>query len=246
MQISGVLLVGWILGCPLPPEESSPGGQNQAREQGKAPVGAQKGGGSGAANGGGPGGAPGGGPSGGAANAGGGNANAGGGNANAGGGPNGGSGGPGGAGGGGAANAGGGPGGVLLDMTQMSAQKSQEELASVDHVSISGVVKGSCAGLVRVDVLDTSNLGGPKDGVEIAGPITTLDMNATGEFTILVPKDSSVSLTALCDADKNKKITSDADQLSLGSRLGQVSSDKSGIELVLEEIKPPNKGQKEE
>ena len=132
------------------------------------------------------------------------------------------------------------PGGVLLDMTQMSAQKTQEEIATQDHVTISGKIIGTCAGTMRLDIIKTESLGGPKEGEDMKGPITTLVVDSTGVFKALVPKSSSVNLTALCDADNNQKITADADQLSLGARLGVVDEDVSDVSLTLEEIKPPS------
>jgi len=133
------------------------------------------------------------------------------------------------------------PGGVLLDMTQMSAQKTQEEIATQDHVKVSGSVLGECSGVIRVDIIPTESLGGPKEGGEdLKGPITTLVIEKIGAFTVLVPKSASISLTALCDADGNQKITSDVDQLSLGARLGVVDEDVTDVSLTLETIKPPS------
>jgi hypothetical protein len=144
---------------------------------------------------------------------------------------------------GGAGKPSGGPGGVLLDMTQMIAQKTQEEISTQDHVKVTGVVLGECEGDVRLDIIETESLGGPKEG-DLKGPITTLNLDGVGEFTALVPKSSSINLTALCDADKNQKITADVDQLSLGARLGVVDEDVSDVSLTLEEIKPPSGDEK--
>ena len=134
----------------------------------------------------------------------------------------------------------GGPGGVLLDMNQMSAQKTQEEIATQDHVKISGIIEGDCTGDIRLDVIPTENLGAPKEGQSMKGPITTLNLEALGAFTVLVPKSASVNLTALCDTDANQKITADVDKLSLGARLGVVDEDVSDVSLTLEAIKPPS------
>ena len=96
-----------------------------------------------------------------------------------------------------------------MDMEQLSAEKSQEAVAAADHVPVSGFVKGECGGLIRVDAIDTGQLGGPKEGGEISGPITTMELDAPGAFTILVPKGSSIQLTALCDGNRDGKITLD-------------------------------------
>lgn len=133
-------------------------------------------------------------------------------------------------------------GGVLLDMTQMVAQQTQTEILEAEHVTISGVVQGDCSGNIRVDVIDTSNLGGPTEGGELGGPITTLELDVSGDFQIAIPKGRSVNLTALCDGDKDEKITAESDKLSLGARLGVVDADTEGVTLVLEAIQPPKGG----
>ena len=131
-------------------------------------------------------------------------------------------------------------GGTLMDMEQMKSQKKQDEIGTLEHITISGVIEGECKGLLRLDVISTDDLGGPKDGGEMKGPITTKVLENTGEFSILVPKSSSVTLSVICDTDRNNKITADVDKLSLGARLGVVDADVSDVSLVLEEIKPPS------
>ena len=133
-------------------------------------------------------------------------------------------------------------GGVLLDMNQMTAQLTQTAIQETEFVTVSGRVDGDCSGNVRVDVIDTSNLGGPTEGGELGGPITTLELDAPGDFQVAIPKGRSVNLTALCDGDKDGKITAESDKLSLGARLGVVDSDTDGVELVLEAIQPPKGG----
>ena len=141
---------------------------------------------------------------------------------------------------GGGAGGQGAAGGTLMDMEQMKSQKLQDEIGTIKHITISGVIEGECKGLLRLDVISTEDLGGPKDGGEMKGPITTKILENTGEFSILVPKSSSVNLSAICDTDRNNKITADVDKLSLGARLGVVDEDVSDVSLVLEEIKPPS------
>lgn len=140
----------------------------------------------------------------------------------------------------GAAGGQGAAGGTLMDMEQMKSQKQQAEIGTIEHITISGVIEGECKGLLRLDVISTEDLGGPKDGGDMKGPITTKVLENTGEFSILVPKSSSVNLSAICDTDRNNKITADVDKLSLGARLGIVDADVSDVTLVLEEIKPPS------
>ena len=132
------------------------------------------------------------------------------------------------------------PGGVLMDMEQMKAQQSQAQIDTIEHVTISGKIDGECAGVLRLDAIGTEDLGGPQDGGEMKGPITTKVLETVGEFTLMVPKGASVNVAALCDGDKNNKITADVDQLSLGARLGVVDEDVSDVTLTLEAIKPPS------
>lgn len=132
------------------------------------------------------------------------------------------------------------PGGVLMDMEQMKAQQSQQQIETVDHVTISGTIEGDCDGVLRLDAIGTEDLGGPESGGEMKGPISTKVLETVGEFTLLVPKGASVNVAALCDGDRNNKITADADQLSLGARLGVVDEDVSDVTLTLEAIKPPS------
>jgi hypothetical protein len=132
------------------------------------------------------------------------------------------------------------PGGVLMDMEQMKAQRSQEQIETLEHVTISGVIEGECTGILRLDAIGTEDLGGPQDGGEMKGPISTKVLETVGEFTLLIPKGASVNVAALCDGDGNNKITADVDQLSLGARLGVVDDDVSDVTLTLEAIKPPS------
>ena len=135
---------------------------------------------------------------------------------------------------------GGKPGGVLMDMEQMKAQQSQAQIETLEHVTISGTIDGECAGVLRLDAIGTEDLGGPQDGGEMKGPITTKVLETVGQFTFMVPKGASINIAALCDGDKNNKITADTDQLSLGARLGVVDEDVSDVTLTLEAIKPPS------
>ena len=138
---------------------------------------------------------------------------------------------------------GGAPGGILMDMSAMSPQNTQDNIKSGDAISISGTIKGECSGLVRIDAIDTSVLGAPKEGEGVPGPITSLAMEGVGGFEIFVPKGSSVQLTALCDNNRDNKITESDDMLSLGSRVGEVQDAVTDIELTLESIKPPSESE---
>ena len=134
---------------------------------------------------------------------------------------------------------GGAPGGILHDLGQLKEQKAQKEILAGDHVQIRGTISGECNGTVRLDVLSLTD--SPAD-TQTKGPLTGKDLEGTGEFVIAVPKDSSISLTALCDDNGDQKITEKDDKLSPGARIGKVDSDKENVELVLESIQPPSGG----
>ena len=134
---------------------------------------------------------------------------------------------------------GGAPGGILHDLGQLKEQKTQKDILAGDHVQIRGTISGECNGTVRLDVLSLTD--SPAD-TQTKGPLTGKDLEGTGEFVIAVPKDSSISLTALCDDNGDKKITEKDDKLSPGARIGKVDSDKENVELVLESIQPPSGG----
>ena len=68
--------------------------------------------------------------------------------------------------------------------------------------------------------------------------LTGKDLDTTGE-SIAVPKDASVSLTALCDNNNDNKITEKDDKLSPGARIGKVDANKENVELTLESIQAP-------
>ena len=91
---------------------------------------------------------------------------------------------------------GGAPGGVLHDLSQLKEQQSQKDILNGEHFIISGQISGECSGKVRLDALSLTD--SPADA-QTKGPLTGKDLDSTGEFTLAVPKDASVSLTALCD-----------------------------------------------
>lgn len=156
-------------------------------------------------------------------------------------------GGPGGPPGGGAGGPGGGPGGpgggpggsgdgaVLLDLSEMTAQKTQEEVAAGDHVTVSGEVVGECTGLARIDIIPGTQPGGGGGPGAKGGPspLTTLDLEGSGAFAVLVPKGEEVMINALCDMDNDGKIVLGTDKLARGEVLGALDADKEGLTLDL-------------
>ena len=124
-------------------------------------------------------------------------------------------------------------------MSQLKEQQSQKDILNGEHFIISGLISGECSGKVRLDALSLTD--SPADA-QTKGPLTGKDLDTTGEFTIAVPKDSSVSLTALCDNNNDNKITEKDDKLSPGARIGKVDANKENVELTLESIQAPSGG----
>ena len=89
-------------------------------------------------------------------------------------------------------------------------------------------------------MLDVLSLTDSPSDAQTKGPLTGKTLDGTGEFVIAVPKDSSISITALCDENKDQKITEKDDKLSPGARLGKMDDDKENVELVLESIQSPS------
>jgi hypothetical protein len=87
---------------------------------------------------------------------------------------------------------------------------------------------------VRIDVIDEALAGAPPSTASgIPGPLTIFTMTGSGPFTLVAPKDKSVNLTALCDNDNDGKISNTIDAISLGAKLGTLTSDQSGVSLEL-------------
>ncbi len=63
-------------------------------------------------------------------------------------------------------------------------------------------------------------------------------MDAIGPFSVAVPKGKPINVSALCDNDKDGKITNSVDALSLGAQLGEISGDQDGVSLELSSLSP--------
>ena len=127
--------------------------------------------------------------------------------------------------------------GELMDLSSMQPQQSQEELKAAEHITVSGTVSGDCAGVLRIDVINTQIQGPGEDGKE-PGPLASISMNQSGPFSIAAPKGQSIKLTAICDVNRDEKLTEGIDLLSMESRLGVLEADQAGVELALADIKP--------
>ena len=124
------------------------------------------------------------------------------------------------------------PGGtMLLDMTQVVPQKSQEELVGTETVSISGNLVGNCdGGQLRIDIIEIG--GEHSDQGPMIGPLTALLPTETGEYSLVAPKGKNVQVAALCDLDKDGKIVQGTDKLAPGIALGEITEDHEGVDLV--------------
>ena len=129
--------------------------------------------------------------------------------------------------------------GVLMVLENMAGQQTQDEIKAEEFFTVTGEVLGDCEGTVRIDVIDGSLAGAPPspDG-QVPGPLTTLNMDGVGSFSVAVPKGKPINLSALCDNDKDGKITNSVDALSLGAQLGELSADQGDVSLELNSLTP--------
>ena len=126
------------------------------------------------------------------------------------------------------------PGGtLLLDISQVTPQQTQEELTASGGslVTLSGNLNGSCDnGAIRIDVIEVGVEH--TDSGPMIGPVTALSPTGPGDYSLVAPAGKSYQVSALCDIDKDGKIVQDTDKLAPGIALGEVTEDKSGINLV--------------
>ena len=126
------------------------------------------------------------------------------------------------------------PGGtVLLDISKVVPQATQEEIAASGQplVTLSGTIAGLCdGGSLRIDVIEV--------GIEhtdqgpMVGPVASLSPSGSGPYSIVVPKGKNIQVAALCDIDNDGKIVQDTDKLAPGVALGVVEEDTDGVDLV--------------
>ncbi len=126
------------------------------------------------------------------------------------------------------------PGGtLLLDISQVTPQKTQEELKSSGQnlIQLSGSLSGSCdGGSIRIDVIEVGVEH--SDSGPMIGPVTALFPSGPGDYSLVTPSGKSYQVSALCDIDKDGKIVQDTDKLAPGIALGEVTEDRSDINLI--------------
>ena len=126
------------------------------------------------------------------------------------------------------------PGGtLLLDISQVTPQKTQEELkaAGGSLLQLSGSLKGSCDdGSIRIDVIEVGVEH--SDSGPMIGPVTALFLAEPGDYSLLAPSGKNYQISALCDIDNDGKIIQDTDKLAPGIAIGEVNEDRADINLV--------------
>ena len=128
------------------------------------------------------------------------------------------------------------PGGtMLLDLTKVTPQQSQDELraSGAEVIAISGTLSGSCdGGMIRIDVIEVGIAHA--DSGPMVGPLTAVTPEKTGEYTLIVPKGKNIQIAAVCDLDNDGKIVQNTDKLAPGVALGVLEEDgeRIGIDLA--------------
>ena len=126
------------------------------------------------------------------------------------------------------------PGGtLLLDISQVVPQKTQEELKASGEalLNLSGNLNGSCDnGGIRIDVIEVGVEH--TDSGPMIGPVTALFPEKPGDYSLVAPVGKNYQVSALCDIDKDGKIVQDTDKLAPGIALGEVTEDRTDINLV--------------
>lgn len=128
------------------------------------------------------------------------------------------------------------PGGtMLLDLSKVTPQQSQEELraSGAEVITISGKLSGTCdGGMVRIDVIEVGIEH--VDSGPMVGPLTALTPEAIGEYSLIVPKGKNIQIAAVCDLDNDGKIVQNTDKLAPGVAMGVLEEDgeRIGIDLA--------------
>jgi len=128
------------------------------------------------------------------------------------------------------------PGGtMLLDLSKVTPQQSQEELraSGAEVITISGKLSGSCdGGMIRIDVIEVGIEHA--DSGPMIGPLTALTPETIGEYSLIVPKGKNIQIAAVCDLDNDGKIVQNTDKLAPGVALGVLEEDgeRVGIDLA--------------
>lgn len=99
--------------------------------------------------------------------------------------------------------------------------RTRADIAEGDHVVLRGTVDSACDGAVRVDLVPA----------EPGNPIAVLQLpDGATSWEVLAPKDADVVLTAICDIDRDGRLSPD-DWLAELLPVGRAEADQEGLEL---------------
>jgi hypothetical protein len=120
---------------------------------------------------------------------------------------------------------------MARDLKIVPPQLTQEAVRASDYYTVKGSVEGSCDGTIRIDVLEDFDAP-PAPGAGPSGPLTATDLSSVGRFSLAVPNGKKVSLSAVCDNDKDGVVSSMEPVSEPGNAEG-ISGAKSGLTLKL-------------
>jgi len=108
---------------------------------------------------------------------------------------------------------------VILNIAALQGAQTQAEIRAGEHVVVSGRVTGPCEGSIRVDALN-AQVDTPS---QQHGPMTVLELDAVGPFSLALPVDTNAILTAMCDNNRDGLIAIGVDALAEAQQLGVVT-----------------------
>ncbi len=119
-------------------------------------------------------------------------------------------------------------GSLTLDLSAMKPEKTQDEMKAGTHVIASGTIAGECAGTISLHAVGVST--GPANG-----PLTLLDLDAVGAFTMALPKATAMRIIPHCDANKDGIITvgKDGDNIAASVDVAATEADLAGLAIDL-------------
>ncbi|MBM4368351.1 MAG: hypothetical protein FJ102_19210, partial [Deltaproteobacteria bacterium] len=119
-------------------------------------------------------------------------------------------------------------GSLTLDLSSMKPEKTQDEMKAGAHVLASGTVTGECGGTISLHAVGVST--GPANG-----PLTLLDLDAVGPFTMVLPKSTALRIIPHCDANKDGIITvgKNGDNIAASIDVAAAEADVSGVAIDL-------------
>lgn len=115
----------------------------------------------------------------------------------------------------------------------------------VGGVTLSGVVTGECTGRLVIDLMPPPSGPPPEPGSQpddgeesVGGPLTRLELDTVGAFSMKVPEGATGALAALCDADGDGVIGRD-DLASEAVELDALAASVADLALALAPASDP-------